>query len=106
LPVNLIAVERLGLGLDYLDKYRKAVAAVTPEDVQEVAKKHIDPDRLILTAAGAVSADGKVIGKEPGGQRLTIRLFSAASGRAWPGPWPRSRRLAAKQLSLIVGQTT
>jgi len=62
---QLVSVERLGLGLDYLDKYRQAVAAVTPEDIQEVAKKHLDPDRLILTAAGAVSAEGKVLEKAP-----------------------------------------
>jgi zinc protease len=62
---QLVAVERLGLGLDYLEKYRKAVAAVTPEDIQEVAKKHLDPDRLILTAAGAISADGKLLEKAP-----------------------------------------
>jgi zinc protease len=62
---QLVAVERLGLGLDYLEKYRKAVAAVTPEDIQEVAKKHLDPERLILTAAGAISADGKLLEKAP-----------------------------------------
>src|SRR5262249_39552693 len=39
---QLLMVERLGLGLDYLDKYREAVAAVTPEEVQEVARKHLD----------------------------------------------------------------
>jgi zinc protease len=62
---QLVSVERLGLGLDYLDKYRQAVAAVTPEDIQEVAKKHLDPDRLILTAVGAVSAEGKALEKTP-----------------------------------------
>jgi len=62
----MMRLNRLGLGLDYLDKYRKAVAAVTPEDVQEVAKKtyririgYIDRGRRSV-------ADGKVIGKEPG----------------------------------------
>ncbi|MFL5244714.1 MAG: M16 family metallopeptidase [Gemmataceae bacterium] len=62
---QLVSVERLGLGLDYLEKYRRAVAAVTPEEIQEVARKHLDPDHLILTAAGAVSAEGKLLEKAP-----------------------------------------
>src|SRR5262249_37608979 len=42
---QLIAVERFGLGLGYLDDYRKAVAAVTPEDIHAMAKKHLNPER-------------------------------------------------------------
>ena len=38
---------------------------VTPEEIQEVAKKHLDPDNLILAAAGAVSAEGKLLEKAP-----------------------------------------
>jgi zinc protease len=56
---QLLGVERYGLGLDYLEKYKKAVAAVAPEDVQAVAKKYIDPKRLVLVVAGAVDAAGK-----------------------------------------------
>lgn len=58
---QLLAVERNGLGFGYLEEYRKAVAAVTPEDIQAVAKKHIDPVRLILVAAGALDAMGKPV---------------------------------------------
>jgi zinc protease len=64
IAAQLLEVERLGLGLGYLDDYRKAVAAVTPEDVQAVAKKHIDPDHMVLVAAGAIDADGKPLKKE------------------------------------------
>src|SRR5262249_9216325 len=39
---QLLAVERFGLGFDYLEKYRQAVNAVTPADVQAAAKKHLD----------------------------------------------------------------
>jgi zinc protease len=62
---QLLAIERYGLGLNYLDDYRKAVAAVTPQDVQDVARKHIDPTRMVLVAAGAVSKDGKPMTKLP-----------------------------------------
>lgn len=55
---QLIALERFGLGLSYLRDFRKAVAAVTPEQVQEVARKHLHPDRMIMVAAGAVDKEG------------------------------------------------
>src|SRR5262249_52155877 len=38
MAAELLAIEKYGLGFDYLDQYRKAVAAVTPEQVQEVAQ--------------------------------------------------------------------
>lgn len=62
---QLLGVERYGLGFDYLDKYKKAVAAVTPADVQTVAAKYLDPKRMVLVAAGAVDAEGKPLGKLP-----------------------------------------
>jgi zinc protease len=62
---QLLTVERFGLGFDYVDKYRKAVEAVTPEDIQAVAKKHLDPEHMFLVAAGAVDASGKVLNKAP-----------------------------------------
>jgi zinc protease len=61
----LLGIERYGLGLDYLNDYRKAVAAVTPADVLEVARKHIDPKRMVLVAAGAVDQEGKPLVKLP-----------------------------------------
>ena len=60
----LLAVDNFGLGLNYLDDYRKAVDAVTPADVQAVAKKYLDPDRLIIVAVGAVDAEGKPLKKK------------------------------------------
>jgi zinc protease len=58
---QLLSVEHFGLGLDYFDTYRKAVAAVTPDDVQAVAQKYLDPRRMVLVAAGAVDEAGKVL---------------------------------------------
>lgn len=62
---QLLAVERFGLGFNYLNDYKKAVAAVTPEDVQAVAKKYLDPKHMILVVAGAVGPDGKPLAKLP-----------------------------------------
>jgi len=56
---QILNVERHHLGTDYLGAYRKAVMAVTPEDVQAVAKKYLDPEHMVLVAAGAVDAKGK-----------------------------------------------
>jgi zinc protease len=60
---QLLYIERHHLGFDYLEDYRKGVAAVTPEDVQSVARKYIDPKRMVLVAAGAVDKEGKPVGK-------------------------------------------
>ena len=53
-----------GLGFDYLEKYRKEVDAVTPADVQAMAKKHIDPKAITIVAVGAIDKDGKPLGKK------------------------------------------
>jgi zinc protease len=60
----LLSIDEYHLGLNYLDDYRKAVSAVTPEEVQAVAKKYLDPDRIFLVAVGAIDADGKPLGKK------------------------------------------
>ena len=50
---QLLYIQRNKLGLTtFMDDFRKGVAAVTPEDVQAVAKKYIDPKRMVLIAAG------------------------------------------------------
>lgn len=62
---QLLSIERHKLGFGYLDDYRKAVAAVTPADVQAVAKKYLDPEHMVLVAAGAIDAQGKVVAPPP-----------------------------------------
>ena len=57
----LMSIERYQLGLNYLDDYKKAVSAVTPEEVQAVAKRYLDPEHMILVIAGAVDEKGKPI---------------------------------------------
>lgn len=59
----LHAIDRYKLGSDYLNDYRKAVEAVTPEDVRAVAKKYLNPEKLTLIAVGAVDAEGKALKK-------------------------------------------
>lgn len=62
---HLLLSERYGLGLGYLEDYRKSVAAVTPEDIQSVARKYLDPEHMAVVAVGAIDAKGKVLKAEP-----------------------------------------
>ncbi len=59
IAAQLAALERFGLGFDYLERFQREVAKVTADDVQAVARKHLHPDRMVLVAAGAVDSTGK-----------------------------------------------
>jgi zinc protease len=41
-----------GLPDDYYDHYLEKIAAVTPEQIREVARRHLDPDRMAVVAVG------------------------------------------------------
>jgi zinc protease len=55
---QLLQLERFGLGFGYFAEFRKQVAAVTPADVQAVARKHLDPAKMTLVAVGPIDQDG------------------------------------------------
>jgi zinc protease len=48
----LLETEFYHLGLDYVERYPALVRAVTREDVQIMARKHLHPDRLTTVIAG------------------------------------------------------
>ena len=56
---QLLTAERYKLGFDFLETYRKKVSAVTVEDVQAAAKKHLDPKKLTIVAVGPIDKSGK-----------------------------------------------
>jgi zinc protease len=66
---QLLMIERNRLGFDYLEDYRKAVAAVTPADVQAAARRYLNPKRMVLVAAGAIDAEGKPVDRAPAPKR-------------------------------------
>ena len=49
---SLLAMERYGLGLDYLQRFADLVNAVTVQDVQEMAQKYLAPDTYVAAVAG------------------------------------------------------
>ncbi len=49
----LIAVEELGLGLDYADRYRERIGRVTAEDVMRVAGQYFPPPAFNRVVVGA-----------------------------------------------------
>ncbi len=54
----MVSAERFGLGDDYLEQAPKIYAAITPEDVQRVARRHLFPDACAAAAAGPISTAG------------------------------------------------
>jgi zinc protease len=48
----LLNIERYDLGLDYYRRYPDLVEAINTDDVSLVARKYIDPDRLVIASAG------------------------------------------------------
>jgi predicted Zn-dependent peptidase len=72
-----------GLPMDYYDKYVDRLRAVTPADVERVARKYIDPQKLLVVVVG----DRKVI--EPGIQALNLGPVTAMTIEQVLGPPPQ-----------------
>jgi zinc protease len=49
----LLSIERFGLGLDYFQNYTKRILSITPEQILEVSRRYIDPEKLVIISAGA-----------------------------------------------------
>ncbi len=50
----LTAVEFYGLGLDYVDNYKKFIEAVTKDDILRAAKKYLSTESYILVVVGDI----------------------------------------------------
>lgn len=48
----LTAVEYYGLGLDYIDNYKKFIEAITKEDILRVARKYLNTKTFVLVVVG------------------------------------------------------
>jgi len=58
---NIITQKVYGLPADYWDTYTQKIAAITPDDVQRVAKKYLDLGRLQIVAVGDASKIADVL---------------------------------------------
>jgi zinc protease len=47
-------IELFHLGLDYLERYPDLIRAVTPDDIQRVARQYVHPDRGVLVILAAL----------------------------------------------------
>jgi zinc protease len=54
----LIAIERFDLGLDYPAQFRRAVSAVTADDVLRAVRAHWDADSMSLVVVGNLREAG------------------------------------------------
>ncbi len=49
---RVMTIEIYGLPKDFYDKFRDEVKKITAKDIQEVAKKYLHPDRLLIVVSG------------------------------------------------------
>ena len=56
LAAILTSVERFDLRLDYLERFPDLIRAVTPQDVQRVARQYVHPDRGVLVVLADMAA--------------------------------------------------
>lgn len=49
---TLVNIERYDLGLDYLHQYQEMIQAITAKQIQTVAQRWMDPDKIAIASAG------------------------------------------------------
>nr|PZN73267.1 MAG: insulinase family protein [Bacillota bacterium] len=60
IAARLAEIERFGLGLDWLERHPRELAALTPEMLQEVAARHLIPERLTIVTAGPAESPAEI----------------------------------------------
>jgi zinc protease len=61
---SALDIELYNLGLDYLDRYPGIIRALTREQLQTAAQRHLHPDNLAITVAGPARDSGEQKGGE------------------------------------------
>ena len=72
---QLVQADLQGLGDDYLSGYVKRVMAVTPEEVRDMTKKYIVPDRMTLVVVG----DKATVAAQIGAVRAAGALIASSA---------------------------
>lgn len=52
LAATLLATERYGLGLDYIERYPAIINGITPEAIVEVAQRYLSVEQYVVAVAG------------------------------------------------------
>jgi zinc protease len=55
---TLLAIERYGLGLDYIDRYPAIIGGVSREQIVAAARRYLSTDDYVLTVAGPPMLEG------------------------------------------------
>ncbi|MBA3274168.1 MAG: insulinase family protein, partial [Chloroflexia bacterium] len=55
----LLAIEKYGLGLDYLERYPGYIRDLTQDDLLSAARTYLDPDRLVIGISGPESIEAE-----------------------------------------------
>ena len=48
----LLSIERFNLGLNYFQNYERYIQSITSEQIVEVSRKYLDPQKLVIISAG------------------------------------------------------
>jgi len=74
-----------GLPDDYYERYLRTIASLSRTDLQEAARRHLDPDRLALVAVGPADPLRRQL---EGLGEIVVRSADdlAATGAGLPGP--------------------
>lgn len=105
---NIMTQKIYGLPADYWDTYPQKIAAITPEEIQRVARKYLDLSKLQVVAVG----DAKMIA-EPLKQFGSVELFDT-EGKPTTLPAPEAPKTtggpapaaSAAELASLVGLWT
>ncbi len=69
----------------YLAAYRDNIASVTAEDVLDVAKRYLDPDKLVIFAVGNLEA---ILAGDPERPEFSLEALSPGGVSRIPLPDP------------------
>lgn len=59
---TLLAIERYGLGLDFVERYPAIIEGVSREQIVETARRYLTTDRYVLAVAGPPASGGEGTG--------------------------------------------
>jgi zinc protease len=50
---GILTMERFNLGLDYYQRYPGLIQTISAQQILEISKEYLHPDRLVIASAGS-----------------------------------------------------